>query len=831
MSKLLKKIFGKFNLFFIILLVCISVISVGYSALNSTLTISGNATARAKSDIRIIAIKATRLENGAYEKTSPRYTKHTTQIDSTLPNPNSIIEYTITIKNYSNKQYEFVSKDVEQSNEGITPSMIGLAEGKIFEPGEEVTFVIKEMYTEGQSENHDSNILVKYNFQEYVPEPEVTTTLLRDKILADNGGASSIEGKGTPTFTAVDTNNSGMYADTDDKGKTYYYRGAVTNNYVLFAGFYWRIVRINGDNSIKLIYQGTTANASGSSSGIGTSQYNTITGLSTSVSFYYSLSGLSTLASSLGTWYGNNLTSYDNYIYKDSIFFSDLLNSSSTLSAPSTTNITQLSKSALYFAARYRLTSTKQPTFLIANDDKHTSTVSNVGNKVLTYPIGLITMDEAYYAGGFSADNTSYYLNSGVDYWTMSPYEFVKKNIFSKDYNAKITYITSSGKISSGNSDTSYTMRPVINLVPEVLWEKGDGSASNPYVPTFGSTGENKVDASPYYTKTLADALTSISEAGDTTLIKHTSDLENSAGDNNYRYSGKNPDNYVCFGDSSYTGEDGSTCPINNLYRIIGLIDGNVKLITADYVTKSMLGETGAYISNATSLDSTYRGNRTAGDIAKYAYTMIVDNEGDEPADPGDVAVQSSKSISTYASNATSTYTNDWNDSSDLAKVNLNTTFLNSFPSDWKSKIVKTTWHVGDVNYFNSIKEKASLVMNRELTSDATYSNYIGMIYYHEYAFAASPVVWKYSMNSYANYTDKNWMFLGFKEWTISHGTYTLFSNKITSYAAAVNTTGAPTYERVNNGLPIRATFNIDSSVKLKAGKGTYDNPFVLDIS
>lgn len=799
MNKLFKKIFSKFNLFYIILFVCISIVSVGYSSLNSTLTISGNATARAKSDIRVIAIKSTRLDNGAYEKTSPRYTKHTTQIDSTLPNPDSIIEYTVTIKNYSNKQYEFVSKEVEQSNTGITPSMIGLAEGKIFEPGEEVTFVIKEMYTEGQGENHDSNIIVKYNFQEYVPEPEVTTTLLRDKILADNGGTSSIEAKGKPSFKSTATNNAGMYSDTDDKGKTYYYRGAVTNNYVLFAGFYWRIVRVNGDNSIKLIYQGTTADASGSASGIGTSNYNSVAGTAGSVTFYHSNTGLSVISQALNSWYGNNLTSYDNYIYKDSIFFSDIKNSSSSLLAPSSTTLPTFSNKQLYFGARYRLTRKKQPTFLIANEDKHTSTVSTIGNKVLTYPVGLITMDEAYYAGGFSSDNTSYYLNSGVDYWTMSPYEYVKVGSSDVLHDAKITYITSSGKISSGNSNTSYTMRPVINLVPEVLWANGDGSATNPYVPTFGKTVENKVDPTPYYTKTLAEALTSISGAGDTTLIKHTSNLENSAGDDNYRYSGKNPDNYVCFGNSTYTGESGSTCPINNLYRIIGLIDGNVKLISADYVTKSMLGATGAYKSDVTSLDSTYRGQRTASEIANYAYTLAE--------------------------------TNNWDDSSALAYNNLNTTFLNSFSSDWKSKILNTTWHVGDVDYFSSIKEKASLVMNRELTSDATYSNYVGMLYYHEYAFAASPLVWKYSMNSYANYTNKNWMFLGLKEWTISHGSYTILINKIKTYASAVNTTGAPSYENINNGLPIRATFNIDSSVKLKAGKGTYDSPFALDIS
>lgn len=346
MKKSKRKIFKRFNIFYIILLVCIWMISVGYSALNSTLKISGVATARAKSDIRVISINSTRLDKGAYEKTTPRYTKYTTQIDSTLPNPNSIIEYTVTIKNYSDKQYEFVSSEITESNTDITLSIIGLAEGKIFEPGEEVSFVIKEMYTSGQSSNHDATTIVKYNFVEYIPEPEVVTTLLREQILSDNGGASAIEGKSKPSFSSADTSNSGMHADTDDKGKTYYYRGNVTNNYVLFAGFYWRIVRINGDNSIKLIYQGETANASGANSGIGTSKFNTIAGVSSSVTFYYSLAGLSSISTALNTWYGNNLTSYDDYIYKDSIFFSDLSNTTSKYSSPSTsdTNVTQFEK-------------------------------------------------------------------------------------------------------------------------------------------------------------------------------------------------------------------------------------------------------------------------------------------------------------------------------------------------------------------------------------------------------------------------------------------------------------------------------------------------------
>ena len=811
MSKKNKKISLKNNLFYIILLVCVGFISIGYSALNTTLTISGNATARAKSDIRVTGIKSSRLEYGAYEKTSPKYTKYTTQMDSTLPESASIIEYAVTIKNYSDKQYELISiETLEESNPGITLSIEGLAEGKIFEPGEEVTFILKEMYTSGMTESNDSTTILKYNFQEYVPENE-DPVLLRDKILADNGGVDTIGGKGTPTFTAVETSNAGMYKDTDNDGPTYYYRGAVTNNYVLFAGYYWRIVRINGDNSIKLIYQGTTATASGAASGINstTSEFTDNSGYSSAVAFYYTTtSTVSTASSTLNTWYSNNLVSYDEYIYKDSIFFSDILNSSSSYSAPDSTSITQLfTKSALYFAPRYRLTSTKTPTYLIANDDKNTSTASTIGNQKLTYPIGLITLDEAYFAGGFSANNTSYYLYSGTNYWTMSPYEFVKTSLFSKTYAAKVAYINSSGQITYAATDSTYALRPVINLVPEIVWGGGKGSADDPYIPTLGSgTVEKRVDPTPYYTNTLATALTSMSDAGDTTILKHTSSLENSAQDDNYRYSGSDPDNYVCFGTSSYTGATGSSCPTNNLYRILGVFDGKVKLITADYLSSTMAGTTDAYRSNASSLDSTYTGKRTAADIGLYAYTLAAD------------------------SNAT-TASNEWNDSSALAATNLNDTFYNSFDSDWKSKIVKTVWHVGDVSYFDAIKEAAKSVMDREIGSDATYENYIGMMYYYEYAFAAQPKVWKYSMNSYANYTDKNWMFLGSKEWTISHGSYTILLSKITTYAAAILTTGGPGYERVNNGLPIRATFSIDSSVKLKAGKGTYDNPFALDIS
>ena len=80
----------------------------------------------------------------------------------------------------------------------------------------------------------------------------------------------------------------------------------------------------------------------------------------------------------------------------------------------------------------------------------------------------------------------------------------------------------------------------------------------------------------------------------DDTLYHHTSSLANGSGDNSYRYAGANPNNYVCFG------SDATTCPEDNLYRIIGVFGNQVKLIKATITKSNLLGTDGAYYSDAT---------------------------------------------------------------------------------------------------------------------------------------------------------------------------------------------------------------------------------------
>ncbi|MDD6419056.1 MAG: hypothetical protein PUF66_02725 [Clostridium sp.] len=85
---------------------------------------------------------------------------------------------------------------------------------------------------------------------------------------------TNIKAKGTPDFTQVATTDEGLYMAEDDEGESYYYRGAVKNNYVSFAGFIWRIIRRNGEGSVRMIYSGKSTSDTGDAVTIGGSQFN-----------------------------------------------------------------------------------------------------------------------------------------------------------------------------------------------------------------------------------------------------------------------------------------------------------------------------------------------------------------------------------------------------------------------------------------------------------------------------------------------------------------------------------------------------------------------------
>ena len=287
----------------------------------------------------------------------------------------------------------------------------------------------------------------------------------------------------------------------DDYGTSYYFRGAVKNNYVQFANKCWRIVRINGDGSVKLVlHNDNTSNASSpcaSSNNSTTAAFARYSGSSyTSVfnsnyndnayiGFMYGATGASDYASThantnksdilknLETWYNNNLKTYESKL-ADTIWCNDKSTVSGGLGYG--TNATD-------YGAYNRLASTKQPTLKCPNDNnggklsKFTVDDTTNGNGNLTYKIGLLTADEIAFAGSIAYTyNRSTYLqeNTGTTWWwSLSPDVF----------NGGFAYVWGVG---SGDLDDVYVyyndgLRPVISLISSTN-VTGDGTSENPYV-------------------------------------------------------------------------------------------------------------------------------------------------------------------------------------------------------------------------------------------------------------------------------------------------------------------------------------------------------------
>ena len=268
------------------------------------------------------------------------------------------------------------------------------------------------------------------------------------------------------------------YADTS-KGRTYYFAGNPTDNWVQFGGFYWRIIRINGDGSIRMIYQGASANITGEGTQIGTSLFNELSSSNTFVGFKYSYNEVhgtensSIILENLDDWYSSNLNGYTDNIDGNAGFCGDREPSTNSSSSNGSGGI---GTTTTYYGGYIRLTNNMiNPTFECKNNaDLYTTSESGQGNKSLTYPIGLITADEVAYAGGvYGISNNKYYLYTNQHYWTLTP------AWFGNGYGT-IMYIHSNGALDY--MDSPFGIRPVINLKANVTISSGNGTADNPYV-------------------------------------------------------------------------------------------------------------------------------------------------------------------------------------------------------------------------------------------------------------------------------------------------------------------------------------------------------------
>ena len=305
----------------------------------------------------------------------------------------------------------------------------------------------------------------------------------------------------TQTELESDKSDKGLYAIQDADGTSYYYRGSVSNNYVSFAGYYWRIIRINGDGSIRLLYAGETADATGSNlnmkltdSSLGYSNqatipFNTIRTDPAYVGYMYG----NTLGTSyeqtnanevdsnikkyLDSWYRQNILEKG---YADYIADAGFCNDRSLSTVNNNGDGVSTSGRNTYYAGYQRYYNLQTPSLVCPNEsnDLFTTSSSDKGNKKLTYPIGLITVDElalSGYANNYL--NKSAYTYSSSIYWTMSPSNFIVGDAAAHEFALHSGGYAHSRWVTSWNG-----VRAVVNLKSDTQISGGIGTSNDPYV-------------------------------------------------------------------------------------------------------------------------------------------------------------------------------------------------------------------------------------------------------------------------------------------------------------------------------------------------------------
>ena len=275
---------------------------------------------------------------------------------------------------------------------------------------------------------------------------------------------------------------------------------------------------------------------------------------------------------------------------------------------------------------------------------------------------------------------------------------------------------------------------------------------------------------------------------GDTTQYQTYNEALNASVEKGY-LTKDNVKNFVCFG------SDATTCPTENLYRIIGVFNNHVKLIKYDYAKSSLLG--------------------TDGDFSQeYTSNYFSGEQGESP---------SSNSLY-YWNNAG---TNTWS-ASKLNTVNLNTNFTTNIGTAWANKIATTTWKVGGGTYANLRDAVPKTAYQYEVGSSAsttTYDAKIGLMYVSDYYYSASPSAWTlvgYNLDytkSYASAKGENWLYGGGWDWTFSR------SSDDSDYAFIVSRSGSVSDNHVDLSSGVRPSFSLLSSTTYVSGSGSMSDP------
>ncbi|MDO4341628.1 MAG: hypothetical protein Q4C44_02665 [bacterium] len=372
--------------------------------------------------------------------------------------------------------------------------------------------------------------------------------LLADVIKGDNN--ANVSAAQTTPGTDISSSTEAVLASTaDDYGTSYYYRGAITNNYVEYASMCWRIVRITGNGAIKMIlynYNGlynsgttpsstTPCSETGTTLGylrttysstifpinttntdnahIGLMYGNFSTTNSSSYAIAHANNTKSNILTTLESWYTNTLakaSGFNESHLADTIWCNDKSTVKTTTFNPtgfSSINVNNygIGKNYSYYAAGERLSSASSfvaggsgPTLVCPNDNnggklsKYTVSDTTNGNGAFTYKIGMLTADEVAFAGGvFRKGNSTYYLyqnaNDSSNNGMLGWWTISPFAFDGSTAGGGLIMVSHSGDMNYDrvDRDTWERIRPVISLNSSARVLEGNGTSSSPYKITF----------------------------------------------------------------------------------------------------------------------------------------------------------------------------------------------------------------------------------------------------------------------------------------------------------------------------------------------------------
>ena len=400
------------------------------------------------------------------------------------------------IKDYEELTYEFKDSNGEVVSSGnligLTGRTLLIAETKTVDKETTYEYTMEITFHETNADqNHNMDKVLNGSIEvEFGMVGSDYILSHYDTILTRTRFSSTVTN--TTTGTIYKSANESQY---DDFGEVYYFAGNPTDNWFQFGTnssgqpLYWRIIRINGDGSVRLIYNGTSTSQTGDSTMINTDQaFNSSYNNNMYVGYMYTsgdphgLSTNSNIKTTLDNWYISNLSDEAEYLDGNAGFCGDRYPSTSSSSSNGSGGT---GKTKTYYGAYIRLVNSKNPSFKCTDSqDLYTTPGSSKGNGALKVtpsdndstatPIGLITADEVAFAGGvYGLNNTSYYLYNNANYWTLSPFDY--------DSWACVFRVNSSGYLDdNGWVNYAYGVRPVINLKSAIAIT-GSGTTSDPF--------------------------------------------------------------------------------------------------------------------------------------------------------------------------------------------------------------------------------------------------------------------------------------------------------------------------------------------------------------